>query len=57
MSLSTELLEKSQSDRQADSSTVKLQKDWRWPVSTWIMTVLCLVMGLIAQGEIGRAHV
>ncbi|WP_279057861.1 ABC transporter permease [Mobiluncus mulieris] len=50
MSLSTELLEKSQSDRQADSSTVKLQKDWRWPVSTWIMTVLCLVMGLIAQG-------
>lgn len=50
MSLSDKLLQKTKEIRETNGDDVHLRKDWRWSVSTWIMTVLSLVMGLAAHG-------
>lgn len=50
MSLSTNLLEKSERARNGSLADLKLQQDWRWPISAWIMTVFTLVMGMTARG-------
>lgn len=49
MSMSETLLEKSKSEREGESK-VKLRRDWRWPISTWIMALLTVVMGFTAHG-------